>query len=229
MHNNGVLLIPAFAVGRVQELLYYLRKLVDEKQIPDIPVYVDSPMAISATYLYYKYEKYHRVNFSGKDFAQEMETNMLVFVKSVNHSKALNEIKSNAIIIASSGMMTGGRILHHMYHRLGNKHDTLLITGYQAEGTRGRKILEHDATLRMFGHDVAIRCKVENMTSLSGHADREELFAWMANFKKSPEITFTVHGEGADLTSYAQAIRDRLKWNVVQPRYQETITLFKDI
>ena len=227
--NKGVLLIPAFAVGRTQELLYYLSKLMKENKIPDVPVYIDSPMAISTTYLYFKYPKYHQVKFDQHEFALEMETNMLVFVKTASHSKTLNEIKNNAIIISSSGMMTGGRILHHMYRRLRNKQDTLLIAGYQAEGTRGRKLLDKDPTIRIFGEEVPVACKVENMTSLSGHADREELFQWMKNFAQPPKVTFTIHGEGDNLVKYGEAIRERMKWNVIRPDYLQKVILFEGI
>ena len=227
--HGGVLVIPAFAVGRTQALLYYLRKLMQEKKIPDVPVYVDSPMAISATYLFYKYPAYHKIALNQKEFARELETNMLVFVKSAEHSKALNEIKNKAIIISSSGMMTGGRILHHLYQRLRNKQDTILITGYQAEGTRGKKLLENYPTIKIFGEEVPVNCKVEYITSLSGHADKEELFRWMAHFKNPPKIVFTVHGEGKDLELYTQAIRERMKWNVFQPEYLETVKLFDNI
>jgi metallo-beta-lactamase family protein len=227
--NHGVLLIPAFAVGRTQVLLYYLHRLMQEDKIPDIPVYIDSPMAISATYLYYRHPDYHKVNFNHAAFAREMETNMLVFVKNSKHSKTLNEIKSNAIIISSSGMMTGGRILHHLYHRLRNEQDTLLIAGYQAEGTRGRDLVDGKPFIRIFGEQVPVKCRVANVSSLSGHADREELFAWMQHFKEKPKLVFTVHGEGANLKAYAQAIRQRLGWNVVEPQYLETVTLFSGI
>jgi metallo-beta-lactamase family protein len=229
LQKKGVLLIPAFAVGRTQVLLYYLHTLMEEKRIPDVPVYIDSPMAISATYLYYKYPKYHKVQFNRTAFAQQLETNMLVFVKTVEHSKTLNEIKTNAIIISSSGMMTGGRILHHLYHRLRNPQDTVLISGYQAEGTRGRKLVDKEPTIRIFGEDVPVNCRVVNMTSLSSHADREELFEWMGKFKRSPKITFTVHGEGASIDVYSKAIRERMKWNVIQPVYLETVQLFSGI
>lgn len=227
--NRGVLIIPAFAVGRTQVLLYYFHQLMEQNRIPDVPVYIDSPMATSATYLYYRHPDYHKVKFSASEFARQLETNMLVFVKSMKHSKDLNKIKSNAIIISSSGMMTGGRILHHLYNRLRNKQDTLLLSGYQAEGTRGRKLMEKAATIRIFGEEVPVNCHVENMTALSGHADREELFAWMKNFKEKPKITFVVHGENPDLKTYAEAIRDRMGWNVIQPEYLESVSLFKGI
>lgn len=229
MRNKGVLLIPAFAVGRTQELLYYLHKLMTAHKIPDVPVYIDSPMAISTTYLFYRYQQLHKVRFNAEEFEDELDTNMLVLVKTADHSKSLNELKGNAIIISSSGMMTGGRILHHLYHRLRKKQDTLLITGYQAEGTRGRNIIEGRTSIRIFGEEVPVNCTVENMTSLSGHADKEELFSWMKNFTHPPAMTFTVHGEGEHLRSYTQAIRDRLKWNVIQPEYLQSISLFKGV
>jgi metallo-beta-lactamase family protein len=227
--RNGVLLIPAFAVGRTQVLLYHLHMLMEEDKIPDVPVYIDSPMATSATYLYYKFPRYHKMKFNQSQLARELETNMLVFVKNSKHSKELNQIKGRVIIISSSGMMTGGRILHHMYHRLRNKQDTLLISGYQAAGTRGRKLVDKEPTLRIFGEEVPVKCNIENMTSFSGHADRDELFTWMKNFTTPPKITFTVHGEGTNLSTYAQAIRDQLKWNVISPDYLESVTLFNGI
>jgi len=227
--RNGVVLIPAFAVGRTQILLYYIHRLIEEKRIPDVPVYIDSPMAISATYLYYRYPEYHKANFNQPEFARQMETNMLVFVKTNEHSKSLNSIKSRAIIISSSGMMTGGRILHHLYHRLPNSQDTVIIAGYQAEGTRGRRLVDKEPTIRIFGESVPVKCHIENMSSLSGHADRTELFSWMANFTQSPKIVFTVHGEKNAITPYAQEIRDRFHWNVLEPVYLETVTLFNGI
>jgi metallo-beta-lactamase family protein len=227
--RGGVLLIPAFAVGRTQGLLYYLRKLMKEDKIPDVPVYVDSPMAISATYLFYKYPRFHNLETTSKDLAQETETNMLVFVKSGEHSKSLNDLKTNAIIISASGMMTGGRILHHMSNRLRNANDTILVAGYQAEGTRGRSLLDGDPTIRIYGTDVPVNCKVEYMTAMSGHADREELFQWMGNFKEKPKITFCTHGEGEKLLNYASSIRQKLGWNVIVPDYLDKVDLFKGI
>jgi metallo-beta-lactamase family protein len=229
VNGGGVLLIPAFAVGRTQTLLHYLHVLMEEDKVPDIPVYIDSPMATSATYLYYKFPQYHKVKINQSAFARQLETNMLVFVKNSKHSKSLNEIKRNAIIISSSGMMTGGRILHHLYHRLRNPQDTILIAGYQAEGTRGRRLQDGEPTLRIFGAEVPVNCKIKTMGAFSGHADREELFAWMKNFVRPPKITFTIHGENPDLGIYAQAIRDRMKWNVTSPQYLESVELFNGI
>jgi metallo-beta-lactamase family protein len=227
--RGGVLLIPAFAVGRTQSILYYLRKLMKEDQIPDVPVYIDSPMAISSTYLFFKHPEFYKPTLNLREITREVETNMLVFVRSTEHSKALNEITRKAIIISSSGMMTGGRILHHMYHRLKHEQDTILVAGYQAEGTRGRRLLDGEKTIRIFGEEVSVKCKVEYITSMSGHADQGELFKWMEGFKSKPKITFTVHGEGKDLEAYAQSIRTKMGWNVVVPKYKETVMLFKGI
>lgn len=227
--RGGVLLIPAFAVGRTQSILYYLRKLMKEDKIPDVPVYVDSPMAISSTHLFFVHKDFLMEGFNPKEFAQEVETNMLIFVRSSEHSKSLNDIKKRAIIISSSGMMTGGRILHHLYHRLQRKEDTLLIAGFQAEGTRGRKLLDGEKTIKMFGEEVPVKCTIEYISSMSGHADRGELFQWMSGFKDKPKITFTIHGEGTDLQLYAKAIRERFGWNVMVPQYLESVQLFRGI
>jgi len=227
--RGGVLLIPAFAVGRTQSTLYYLRKLMKEDKIPDVPVYVDSPMAISTTHLFFVHKNFLKEGFNPKEFAREIETNMLVMVRSSEHSKSLNDIKKRAIIISSSGMMTGGRILHHLYNRLQRKEDTVLIAGYQAEGTRGRRLLDGEKTIRMFGQDVPVHCKIEYINSMSGHADKGELFQWMSQFKEKPKITFTTHGEVPQIKIYAQTIREKFGWNVTVPQYLESFELFKGI
>lgn len=227
--RGGVLLIPAFAVGRTQVLLYHMRKLMKEGKIPDVPVYIDSPMAISSTYLFFKHPNFLKETFNLEEFVKEVETNMLVFVRSNEHSKALNSIKKNAIIISSSGMMTGGRILHHLYHRLRRKEDTVLIAGFQVEGTRGRRLLDGEKTIKIFGEQVPVACTIEHINSMSGHADMPELFRWLSGFTGKPKITFTVHGEAPDLHVYAEHIRKQLGWNVVVPKYLESVHLFEGI
>lgn len=229
VERGGVLVIPAFAVGRTQLILQLLGKLMREDRIPDIPVYVDSPMAISATYLFYKYPEYHSMKLDKNRLAQLIETNMLVLVKSAEHSKSLNDLKSKAIILSSSGMMTGGRILHHMFNRLPKEQDTFLIAGYQAEGTRGRDLVEKAPSIRIFGEQVPVNCTVENITTLSGHADKEELFQWLSGFNEKPKLTFTVHGEMPDVQVFADEIKKRLGWNVMTPQYMESVNLFEGI
>src|SRR5690606_11519681 len=189
----------------------------------------DSPMATSATYLYYRHPDYHKAPSIASDFARQLETNMLVFVKSGTHSKQLNELKSNAIIISSSGMMTGGRILHHMFHRLRNENDTFLIAGYQAAGTRGRSLLEKQPTIKIFGESVPVKCKVEEISAMSGHAAKEELLRWLGGFRSKPNMTLAVHGEDPDISVYAKTIHDRLGMNVIVPQYMDSFSLFEGI
>jgi metallo-beta-lactamase family protein len=126
-------------------------------------------------------------------------------------------------------MMTGGRILHHMFHRLPRKEDTFLVAGFQAEGTRGRDLLDGKKTIKIFGEQVEVNCRVEYISSMSGHADKEELFRWLGSFKDKPKITFCTHGEGMDIEHYAQAIRDLFQWNVMVPEYMESVSLFRGI
>ncbi|MDH4057323.1 MAG: MBL fold metallo-hydrolase [Cyclobacteriaceae bacterium] len=227
--RNGVVLIPAFSIGRTQSILYHMRQLMKEDKIPDVPVYIDSPMAISATYLFFKHHKFLKKEFDLNEFAREAETNMLVLVRSNEHSKSLNEIKKNAIIISSSGMMSGGRILHHLYHRLRRKEDTVLISGYQAEGTRGRRLLDGEKGIKIFGEEVPVNCKVEFITSMSGHADKGELFRWLGSFKEKPKYTFAIHGESPGIHAYAQSIHKAFGWNVLVPQYMESVTVFEGI
>src|SRR5690606_34532939 len=221
--------IPAFAVGRTQTLLLYLRRLMHQDLIPDVPVYVDSPMAISATYLFYKYPSYHKMGTDSKDLAEEIETNILVMVESDQHSKTINDLKSNAIIISSSGMMTGGRILHHMFHRLRNENDTFLIAGYQAEGTRGRSLLEKQPTIKIFGESVPVKCKVEEISSMSGHADKEALLRWLGGIRSKSKTTIAMHCDETDISFYAKTIHVRLGMNVIVLQYMESFSLFLGI
>lgn len=227
--SNGVVLVPAFAVGRTQAFLHHLRKLMDRDLIPDVPVYIDSPMAISASALYVRYPECHKMNFDAEDLIKAIETKTLFFCRSKEQSKQLNALKKNAIIISASGMMTGGRILHHLYNRLPHAHDTLLIIGFQAAGTRGRKILDGDKDIRIFGVDVPIRCRVEYISGLSGHADRSELLRWLSGFTRKPKFTFTVHGEPEIIQEYAENIRRQFGWNVLVPEYLENVMLFDGI
>jgi len=227
--NDGIVLVPAFAVGRTQTFLYHLRLLMEEGLIPDVPVYIDSPMAISASALYARYPECHKMNFDADDLTYALQTRTVVFCKSKEQSIQLNTLKKNAIIISASGMMTGGRILHHLYQRLPNPNDTLLIIGYQAAGTRGRKILDGDNDIRIFGVDVPIRCRKEYISGLSGHADKSELLRWLSGFREKPKFTFTVHGENDSMNEFAENIRNQFRWKVTVPEYLESFELFDGV
>lgn len=227
--KGGVVLVPAFAVGRTQTFLYHVRRLMDQNMIPDVPVYCDSPMAISASNLYAQHRDCHRMDFDSRDLARALETRQLYFCQTKEQSQHLNTLKSNAIIISSSGMMSGGRIVHHLFNRLGRPNDTLLIPGYQAMGTRGRAILDGAKEVRIFGQEVEIKCRVEYISGLSGHADHSELFRWLGGFTQKPKYTFTVHGEPAIMEQYANEIRSTLGWKVMSPEYLESVLLFEGI
>ncbi len=231
IQNHGCVLIPAFSVGRTQNLLMYLKDLMAEKRIPELEVFMDSPMAIAATEIYQRHHEDHRLT----DEMMETDSSFLTLAKNlitVQNQEAsvyLNNKKERAIILSASGMMSGGRILHHLYHRLPHKQDTLLIVGYQAAGTRGRRILEGEHTVRIFGEEVAVRCNVVQIDGMSAHADRTELEEWLGGFKDSPKMTFIVHGE-PESADYLRAYMEHdLKWNAHVPEYLESVALFQGI
>ncbi len=228
---HGCVLIPAFSVGRTQNLLMYIKDLMAEKRIPELEVFMDSPMAIAATEIYRQHDEDHRLT----DEMMQTESSFLTLAKNlitVRNQEAsvyLNSKKEGAIILSASGMMSGGRILHHLYHRLPNKQDTLLIVGYQAAGTRGRKILEGDKTVRIFGEEVPVRCRVVQIEGMSAHADRPELIDWLNGFKDSPKMTFVIHGEPESADHLRSEIEHHFKWNVTVPEYLENFELFQGI
>ena len=230
IENDGCLLIPAFAVGRTQALMYYLQKLVASNQIPPIPIYIDSPMAINATSVYKRNAKYHTIDLEAGSGISFLNFPELHYYQNQEASVSLNNLKKNAIIISASGMCTGGRILHHLYNRLSNKNDIVLFVGYQAEGTRGRNILEGDKSIRIFGIEVPVKCHVRTIEGLSAHADRTELLSWVSNFETPPKMTFIVHGEFESATAFSKSIKKEFGWNNVYiPDYLESYELFDGI
>jgi metallo-beta-lactamase family protein len=225
--RGGVLVIPSFAVGRTQQLLYTLRELEEDKEIPSLPVYVDSPMAIDTTTVFEKNKGYYDLAAKVLEIrgTSILKPQQLKFCRHRDQSKALNLIKKNAIIISASGMATGGRILHHMRHRLPRGQDTMLFIGYQAEGTRGRTILDGNSTVRIHGEDIAIKAAIENISGFSAHADYNEILAWLIGFNRPPKKTFIVHGEPDASASLAEKITDKLGWDVVVPKFQDSFLL----
>ncbi len=231
LQRGGCLLIPAFAVGRTQLMLYFMKELIEEKLIPDVSVFIDSPMAFSVTGLYKKYIEFHKLkeHHLGSNDNAVFDYKNIQYRQSQEQSIQINDVKSNAIIISSSGMCTGGRILHHLYNRLQRSTDTILFVGYQAEGTRGRRILEGEPSVRIFGLDVPVKCSVEKLEGYSAHADREELLRWLSAFRSSPKQVFVVHGEKQSATKFAETIKEKFNWNVEVPDYLETRELFRGI
>ena len=225
LDRGGVLLIAAFAVGRTQTLLYYLKKLIAEGRVPQVPVYVDSPMGNRVSDLYPRHPTAHRLGHGNVfDFPG------VRFVTEAHESKSLNDRTCPAIIISSSGMCTGGRIVHHLFNRLPRPQDTLLLVGYQAEGTRGRRLQNGETEIKMFGEMVPVRCHVAHLDGFSAHADRSELLRWLGQFQTPPKRTFVVHGEPAPAEALAQTLRQEKDWpNVEVPDYLEKKVLFTGI
>ena len=229
--RGGCVMIPAFAVGRTQNLLYYLKEALDQKLIPEVPVFMDSPMAIAATELYVNHAAYHKL--SAKDINEEDSflsfRRNLQIVRSHEASMSINYVQKDAIIVSASGMMTGGRILHHLYNRLPHKNDTLLLVGYQAEGTRGRKIANGEETIKIFGQMVPVNCEVVVIDGLSAHADQDELLRWTSSIEKHPKRTFIVHGEKESATVFSELLNETYGWNTEVPAYLDSYELFKGI
>ena len=210
-NRGGVLLIPAFAVGRTQQIVYALHKLHDQGLIPNIPIYVDSPLATNTTEIFRMhpecYDSEMRDFLLNDNHSNAFGFDTLSFTENVEQSKKLNTLNEPAVIISASGMMEGGRILHHLRSRISDSRNTILITGWQAPYTLGRRIVKKEPTVKIFGEEFPVKANVEVITGFSGHADRDELLAWAGAMQKKPEHTFIVHGE----IEPAQALADSLQ------------------
>ncbi len=225
--RGGKVIIPAFAIGRTQLLVYYLRELEDEGRIPVIPVVVDSPMGSSATRFYSKHTEEHDLDMQrlAEDNRNALSTHKFRLVHGREGSKELNKLQGPAIIISASGMATGGRVLHHLFHNLPDPASTVILVGYQAEGTRGRRLQEGEKTLRLLGENVPVNAQVETIGSLSAHADSNEILRWLSEFKRPPRQTFIVHGEPEASAALAELIQNKLGWAVQIPQYQDVVEL----
>jgi metallo-beta-lactamase family protein len=225
--RGGALIVPAFAVGRVQELIWTLRRLEDERKIPSLPVFLDSPMAIDVTEIYCRHPEEHDLDMQALMDARRCPLccRQYQLVRTVQESQALNAREGAMIIIAGSGMLTGGRVLQHLKRRLHDERTTVLLPGFQAEGTRGRALQEGARELRIHGQLVPVRARVLTLDGLSAHADREEIFRWLAGFRRSPRRVYVVHGEPAASESLAAAARSRLGWTVEVPREGQIVEL----
>ena len=207
--RKGILLIPSFAVGRTQELLYHLRVLQDEGRIPLIPVYVDSPLAIQATRIFCRHpealELEHNPEPNGQDCALLCDN--LHLATAVQDSMAINKMSGPLIILSASGMCEAGRVLHHLKLKLPERRNTILFVGYQAEGTRGRRLMEGEKEIKIHGEIVPVRAEIQSIEAFSAHADYEEIFRWLGGFHRSPRMTFLVHGEPSQMEGLAGRIR----------------------
>ncbi|MFH1874710.1 MAG: MBL fold metallo-hydrolase [Pseudomonadota bacterium] len=225
INRGGKVVIPAFAVGRTQEVLYILRKLEKQKRLLDVPIYLNSPLAIDATGVYTSFMEEHNF-FNGDSTSEEVfRPSRLQMVHDSQDSKQLNNLKEPAIIVSSSGMMTGGRILHHLKAYLPDPRTTLVITGFQAEGTRGRAILDGAKSVKIHGEAVPVNAEIEFVESLSAHGDWKDILRWLKGFETPPKMTFLVHGEKESLENLKAKIENELKWKVTIPVYAQKFDL----
>jgi len=226
--RGGSIVIPAFAIGRTQTFMYYLRQLEDDGKIPHVPVYVDSPMALSATDLYIKYKDDHDLDFSRLESTGDhdpLNVHEFHLTRAADDSKAINSVKTPCIIISASGMVTGGRVLHHLKQRLPDARNAVILAGFQAEGTRGRALQEGAKLLHLFGESVPVEAEIITMGQFSAHAGKSELLRWLSALQSSPKKTWLTHGEPAAAQALQSAIKEKFKWDVAVARYLDTVEL----
>lgn len=225
--RRGTLMIPAFATERTQDILYLLNEMIHFKRIPEIPVFVDSPLAIKATDIYEKYTGYY------KDDIRELylrhphlfKFKRLHFTPSVEESKKINEVPSPKVVIAGSGMMTGGRILHHLRRYLSDEKSILLIVGYQAAGSLGRRLISGEHLVKILGDEVSVRAEIRLINGFSAHADNPQLFAFVESNRDTLKHVFVVQGEASKALYFSQEIKDRLGIQADVPMMNESFEI----
>ncbi len=225
--RGGALIIPAFAVGRTQEVLWRIRQLEDDGRIPVLPTYVDSPMAIDVTDIYRRHPEEHDLETSDliREGRRPMNPKLCTIARTAPESKRLNELEGPVIIVSASGMAAGGRVLHHLKRRLPDHRTTVLLTGFQAAGTRGRALQDGARELRMHGQEVQVRAQIETVHGLSAHADRDEIMKWLSGFERPPKHTYTVHGEAESAGALADLIGKKLGWKAAAAGDGQTAVL----
>lgn len=226
--KHGNIVMPAFTVGRTQEILYLLIDLTRQRRLKNLRVYVDSPMALAATEITMRHialfnQEARALLAWGQERRKEMPD--IRFVESVEESMAINDIKSGAIIISASGMCDAGRIKHHLRHNLPRPECSIVITGFQAEGTLGRRLVDGAKLVRLFGQEIPVRASIHTIGGLSAHADQAALLEWLENFQRAPQQTYVIHGEAGTADTFAQAVRKRLGWMAVTPAIRGTVDI----
>ncbi len=220
---GGNLIIPSFAIERTQDLIYYLAQLLKADKIPHLRIFVDSPMAVKVTDVF----KAHQSLFDADTLklAKAIRLPGLTLVRTPSDSKSINHINGTAIIIAGSGMCTGGRIKHHLVANLPRKESTVLFVGYQASGTLGREIVSGAKKVRVLGQEYPVRARIERISGFSAHADQNELLRWLRTSPTKPQKVFVTHGEPDAADALAELIGSELGWNTVVPEYKDTVIL----
>jgi len=229
-NRGGKVVIPSFALGRVEELLYWIGYLEAKAMIPELPVYIDSPMAREVLSEYRA--RLNELDPEISEMASRTEREAMAFstsrlrvVATVKESMEVQESKKPMIVISASGMATGGRVLHHLRRTLPDPHNTILFVGYQSVGTRGRDIRDGAKSTRIHGEDITINARVESFDSMSAHADANEIMRWLKNFTRPPQLTCLVHGEAGPMDTLKARIERELQWTVKTPNQGERITL----
>ncbi|MBP1757622.1 MAG: RNA-metabolising metallo-beta-lactamase, partial [Firmicutes bacterium] len=232
LRRGGNVIIPSFAVGRTQELIYELNKETEcmerqNKLLQETPVYIDSPLAISATQVFRNnsdcFDEEARACIESGD--NPLEFKNLHFVQTSDESKLLNLDPESKIIISASGMCDAGRIRHHLKHNLWRRDSSVIFVGYQAKGTLGRLLVDGAKTVRIFGEEIAVKARIEIIDSFSGHADRDSLIAWVDAMRQKPQKILLVHGEPAVIASFQKTIHNQLRISAIAAQYNQTIEL----
>lgn len=226
-HRSAAILIPAFAVGRTQEVLYMIRELEEQHRIPVLPVVVDSPMASQATQVYNRWHEEHDREYASilAHKRHPLRTASMTTASSRDESKHINQMHGARIIISASGMLSGGRVLHHALKVIPNENATLVFVGYQAAGTTGRRIQDGETEVRIMKQWVPVRCHVRVVEGFSAHADWKGVLRWLSGLKREPKMVFTTHGEPEAAEAMAGHIRERFGWSVTVPQYGQTVEL----
>lgn len=221
VERKGHVVIPSFAVGRTQDVLYLLAQLKKQSQIMDIPIYLDSPMGINATEIFADHPLWHRLSSAEVTELSKVAT----MVKSQQQSDEILHRKESTLVIAGSGMMTGGRVLTHLIKRLPDDRNTVVLVGFQAASTRGRLLRSGATEVKIYGQYIPVRARIEEISSLSAHGDQKDILGWLGKFEAPPRKTFIVHGEPQGSDGLRVKVHHTLNWECVIPKHSETFEL----
>jgi metallo-beta-lactamase family protein len=219
--RGGAVLIPSFAVGRTQTLLYHLWRLKQARRIPDLPIFLDSPMAINATEMFQRHTAEH--SLSREECRQAF--GIATYVREPEESRELDRSSMPMVLISASGMATGGRVLHHLTHFAPDARNTILFAGFQAGGTRGAALVGGAREIKIFGKYVPVNAEVGNLDMFSAHADADEIMGWLGQFRRPPRMTFVTHGEPAAADALRHRIEEQLGWACTVPEYKDRFDL----
>lgn len=224
---GGMVIVPAFAIGRTQEMLYLVSELQREGRLPTMPMFVDSPMATDATAIYGRNHDDHDLDMEQleNEDLNPLRPKDLIFTRKAAESKKINALRGPALVIASSGMASGGRVVHHLHQRLADDRNTVLFVGYQAMGTLGRELVDGAGEVEIMGDRIPVRAEIRKIDSLSAHADSNEMMNWLGQFKVAPKMTYLVHGEPRAMQTFSDRITKELGWKTHMPELFETVEL----